>query len=328
MPSKFGEGILSNNKNLILALDLGGTNFRLALANEKGEILRYVKAPVESPNEPEQAIKQIKQSISDMLSETERASLRGMGIAIAGLVTQDTGVLLTSPNLLVWYNTPVKDIFEKELNLPVWVGNDANLAALGEHRFGAGRGCNDLVYITVSTGIGGGVITGGRLLLGSCGFAAEVGHMTIDINGPKCNCGNTGCLEMLASGTAIARMAVDRLSKGKSSLIPKLVDGDLREVNAEVVERAARMDDDMAKEIMHTAGINLGIGVVNLVHLFNPELIIIGGGVSKSGDLIFEPVRRVVAERVMPDIKVRITTPELGDNPGLLGAVALVLDNT
>lgn len=318
---------MTEKKHLILALDLGGTNYRLALANDKGELLKRYSAAVK-PDDPEQTIEWIKQAISEMLSGIDRATVRGMGIAIAGLVTQDTGVLLMSPNLLRWYNTPIRAIFEKELKLPVCVGNDATLAALGEYKFGAGKGCHDLIYITVSTGIGGGVIVGGKLLLGTRGFAAEVGHMTIDLNGPRCNCGNIGCLETLASGTAIARMAVERLSKGENSAIAELVAGDLSKVNAEVVEKAAKNGDALAKDIMDTAGTNLGVGVVNLIHIFNPELIIIGGGVSKSGDLIFEPVRRMVAKRVMRDISVRITAPVLGENPGLLGAVALVLENT
>jgi len=318
---------LSQRKHLILALDLGGTNYRLALANDKGELLKRFSAPVK-PDDPEQTIEHIKNSIADLLSGINRSTVSGMGAAIAGLVTQDTGVLLTSPNLLAWYHTPVKEIFERELKLPVWVGNDATLAALGEYKFGAGKGCHDLIYITVSTGIGGGIITGGKLLLGTSGFAAEVGHMTIDINGPRCNCGNIGCLEMLASGTAIARMAVERLSKGEKSTITDLVAGELSKISAEVVEKAAKSGDAVAKAVMNTAGTNLGVGVVNLVHIFNPELIIIGGGVSKAGDLIFEPVRQVISKRVMRDISVRITTPVLGDNPGLLGAVALVLENT
>jgi len=318
---------LSQGKHLILALDLGGTNFRLALANDKGELLKRYSAPVK-PDDPELTIEHIKNAVSDLLSGINRATVRGMGVAIAGLVTQDTGVLLTSPNLLAWYHTPIKAIFERELQLPVCVGNDATLAALGEYKFGAGKGCHDLIYITVSTGIGGGVITGGKLLLGTSGFAAEVGHMTIDINGPRCNCGNIGCLEVLASGTAIARFAAERLSRGEKSAISELVAGDLGKITAEIVEKAARAGDAVAKAVMDTAGTNLGVGVVNLIHIFNPELIIIGGGVSKSGDLIFEPVRRVVAKRVMRDISVRITASALGDNPGLLGAVALVLENT
>jgi len=319
---------LSQRKHLILVLDLGGTQFRIALANDEGELLRRYAEPLDAPDKPEQTIGQMKNAIKEMLSGIDLELLRGMGVAVAGLVKPTDGVLLTSPNLLDWYNTPMKDIWEQELHLPVWVCNDADLAALGEHRFGAGRGIDDLIYITVSTGIGGGVITGGKLLLGASGFAAEVGHMTIDLNGPGCSCGNVGCLEMLASGTAIARFAVEKISRGELSTITDLVTGDLGKVTAETVAEAARSGDLVAREVMHTAGANLGIGVVNLVHIFNPELVIIGGGCSKAGDLIFEPVRQVVDERTMPDISVRIVPTALGDAPGLLGAVALVLENT
>lgn len=319
---------MSQRKHLILVLDLGGTQFRIALANDEGELLRRHAEPLDAPDKPEQTIGQMKNAIKEMLSGIDLALLRGMGVAVAGLVKPTDGVLLTSPNLLDWYNTPMKDIWEQELHLPVWVCNDADLAALGEHRFGAGRGIDDLIYITVSTGIGGGVITGGKLLLGASGFAGEVGHMTIDLNGPGCSCGNVGCLEMLASGTAIARFAVEKISRGELSTITDLVAGDLGKVTAETVAEAARSGDLVAREVMHTAGANLGIGVVNLVHIFNPELVIIGGGCSKAGDLIFEPVRQVVDERTMPDISVRIVPTALGDDPGLLGAVALVLENT
>lgn len=319
---------MSRGKHLILTLDLGGTQFRIALANEKGELLKRYAEVMDSPDSPEKTIGRMKMATGDLIAGFDLSALRGMGIAVAGLVVPGSGVLLTSPNLPAWYGTGLKDIWEQELQLPVFVCNDANLAALGEHKFGAGRGVKDLIYITVSTGIGGGVITGGRLLLGALGFAAEVGHITIDLNGPKCPCGNVGCLEMLASGTAIARMAVERISKGEPSAVVDLVAGDLSSVTAEVVAAAAESGDVLAGEVMHTAGMNLGVGVVNLIHVFNPELIIIGGGCSKAGDLLFGPVREVVAERVIRDITVDIVPASLGDDPGLLGAVALVLENT
>ncbi len=318
---------MSQDNRLILALDFGGTQFRLALTSGQGKLLRRHAGPIYSQHGPDQAISRIKDAIRDMLDGVDEAALLGMGIAAAGLITPETGVVLTSPNLRTWYNTPLKDIFEEELQFPVWVGNDANLAALGEHRFGAGRETNDLVYLTVSTGIGGGVIIGGKLLLGSSGFAAEPGHMTIDINGPRCNCGNVGCLEVMASGTAIARMARERLVQGEASRLRELAGGDPDGVTAELVASAAKSGDPLASEVMHTAAANLGVGVVNLVHIFNPELILIGGGLSKAGEIVFEPVRQVVAERVMPDITVSILPAGLGDDSGLLGAVALVLDS-
>jgi len=314
--------------DLILALDLGGTHFRLALADESGEVLSHYEDLTFAGKGPEQGIRRIVGAAREMLSGTDTGSLRGMGVAAAGLIDCEAGVLLTSPNMQSWYKSPLKEILERELKMPVWVGNDANLAALGEHMFGAGKDSDDIIYLTVSTGIGGGVITGGELLSGSCGFAGELGHMTIDVNGPRCKCGNVGCLEVMASGTAIARLAVERLEDGEESAIADLVDGDLDRVTAEVVAGAAKSGDTLAKEVMQTAATNLGVGVVNMVHIFNPELVIIGGGVSKAGDLIFEPVRRVVAERIMPDIEVRILPAYLGDDSGLLGAVALVLRNT
>jgi len=316
---------LSQSNQLVLTLDIGGTHFRLALADEKGQLLRQGKGDSRPESGPEEALGRIKEAIAEMLSGIEPGSVSGMGIAVAGLVTPTTGVLLTSPNLLSWYNTPLKEIFEHELQLPVLVGNDANLAALGEHRFGAGVGSDDILYITVSTGIGGGVISGGKLLTGSSGFAGEIGHMTIDLNGPKCNCGNVGCLEAMASGTAIARLALEKLSHGEASAITDLIDGDLARVTAKVVVEAARSGDPVAQEVVHTAATNLGVGVTNLVHIFNPEIVILGGGVSQSGELLFEPVRQVVAERTMPDYSVRIVPAALGDDCGLLGAAALVL---
>lgn len=321
---------MSQGKHFILSLDLGGTHFRLALADEDGKLLSRHTAPTYPRQGREQAIRRIKDAITEMLSAISPAAVRGMGVAAAGLVDPLGGVLLTSPNLPSWENTPLKEIWEQELGLPVCVGNDASLAALGEHRFGTGRGSDDLIYITVSTGIGGGVIIRGELLLGVSGFAGEVGHMTIDLNGPRCNCGNVGCLEVMASGTAIARLAVERVSCGEASIITDLVAGDLSRVTAEVVEAAARSGDAVANAVMHTAGTNLGIGVVNLVHLFNPELVIIGGGVSRAGELIFGPVRQVVAERAMPGVKqkAKVVRSALGDDSGLYGAVALVLENT
>jgi glucokinase len=306
-------------------MDVGGTHFRIALASEKGEILKQYKGPSNADKGPNAAVGSIIQSIREMLSDFDAGSVTGMGIAIAGLVTPRTGVLLTSPNMLSWYNTPLKDIFERELQMPVAVGNDANLAVLGEHRFGAGIGSDHVIYITVSTGIGGGVISGGKLITGSCGFAGELGHMTIDLNGPRCNCGSIGCLEIMASGTAIARIASERLSQGEASTITGLVDGDLSKVTAKVVVEAAESGDALAGEVMHTAAGNLGVGLANYVHIFNPDIIALGGGVSQAGELLFEPVRQVVAERIMQDYSVSIVPAALGDDSGLLGAAALVL---
>ena len=166
---------MNKTNHHILTLDIGGTNFRLALVDETGKILKHHKGQTHSEKGPEQAIRRIKSAATKMLADISPNPVRGMGVAIAGLVEPVTGVLLSSPNMLSWYNTPIKEILEREIQLPVWIGNDANLAVLGEYTFGAGRGYNDVIYLTISTGIGGGVITGGRLLVGSSGFGGELG---------------------------------------------------------------------------------------------------------------------------------------------------------
>jgi glucokinase len=313
-------------RDLILVLDLGGTQFRLALANRDGKLLSRYAAPTDAEESQQRLIQRISKAIRELTSDIDLKQVLGMGVAAAGLVNPGTGVLLYSPNLPRLRNVPLKALLEQEIKAPVWLANDASLAALGEHRFGAGRGFSHLVYITVSTGIGGGVIIDNALFLGSQGFAAEIGHMVIDPDGPRCACGNVGCLEALASGSAIARMALEEISKGKASTITGLAGHDLSKVTAEMVARAARSGDPLASEIMERAGTSLGIGVVNLLHLFDPELVIIGGGVSRAGELILAPVRKVIAERAMPGFRqAKIVLSALGDDSGLYGAVAWVL---
>lgn len=312
----------------ILVLDLGGTQFRLALANRDGKLLSRYAAPTHAAQSQRRLIGRINRAIREITSDIDLKQVLGMGVAVAGLVNPETGVLLSSPNLPRLRNVPLKALLEREIKAPVWLANDASLAALGEHRFGAGRGFSHLVYITVSTGIGGGVIIDNGLFLGGQGYSAEIGHMVIDPDGPRCACGNTGCLEAFASGSAIARMALEELSRGEVSIITSLAGNDLSQVTAEMVARAAQSGDPLAGEIMDRAGTSLGIGVVNLLHLFDPELVIIGGGVSRAGELILRPVRRVIAERAMSGFKgAKVVTSALGDDSGLLGAVAWVLDN-
>jgi glucokinase len=229
-----------------------------------------------------------------------------------------------------WDRFPLKDLLQQELGLPVYVGNDANLAGLGEHRYGAGRGVSHLVYLTVSTGIGGGVIVAGKLLLGADGLAGEVGHMTLEAQGPRCNCGNTGCLEALAAGPAVARQGAAALNRGESPGLSALAHGQAELVTAKTVVEAARNGDVVARSVVDRAGFYLGVGVVNLIHLFNPQLVVIGGGFAiGAGEMLFEPVRRAVEERVMPPFRqaLRIVPAALGDDAGLMGAAALALED-
>ena len=221
---------------------------------------------------------------------------------------------------------PLGDIVAERLSVEAHIINDASAAALGEYLLGAGVGVNNLIYVTVSTGIGGGIILNGKLYLGADGCAGEVGHMVVDVNGPRCNCGNIGCLEAFASGTAVAREAVRRISRGEKSRITELVGDRLEDIDASMVGAAAKEGDVLACDVIEKAADYLGIGLANLANIFNPDLIIVGGGMSRLGDMLLEPARRVVRERAfqLPARSLSIVPSQLGDNAGVLGAAMSV----
>ena len=311
----------------IVGVDLGGTRIRACLADERGTILARANRLTLAEEGLDAVLRRIVEAVREAIGKHKASEITGLGITAPGPLDPKTGVIFTPPNLPGWHNVPLKAILEKELGLPVYAGNDANLAALGERHFGAGQGVDDLIYITVSTGIGGGVIACGKLLVGAAGAAAEVGHHTIDIHGPRCNCGNVCCLEVLAAGPAIARQAIAAIQRGEETLMATLAQqaGDV--VTAAHVTRAAHAGDAVAGRIMRQVGEYIGVGVVNLLHLFNPRLVIIGGGVAMgAGELLFGPIREMVQERAMEIYRpTRIVPADLGDDVGLLGAVALVL---
>ena len=304
-----------------VAIDLGGTRFRVAAVDHGGRIVARHSELTHAEEGRDSVLRRVLAAAERIIDRVGTERVAGIGIGVPGPVNPWVGLVLQTPNLPGWHEVPIKAILEAQLHQPVQVGNDANLAAVGEHVYGAGQGTDDLIYLTVSTGIGGGVLAGGRLLLGAAGLAAEPGHMTMLPDGPRCGCGNQGCLETLASGTAIAREARRRLADGLPSALSGLTP---EEVDAETVVEAAYRGDPLARDVMARAAGYLGLGIANLVHLFNPRAIILGGGVANAGDLLFEPVRATVQARCMPGFRdVRITQAQLGDDVGLLGAAAL-----
>ncbi len=308
----------------VLAIDLGGTKILAAIISDKGKMLARKQHLTLADEGPQSVINRIFAAIDHLLS------LRGIGpsqldsisIAAAGAIDVEKGVVTLSPRLPGWYDIPLRDIIKEKYIVNTFLINDANAAALSEHQFGAGKGVNDLIYITVSTGIGGGIIINGKLYSGASGSAGELGHMTIDVNGPRCECGNVGCWEMLASGTAVAKEAKRRMRQGEKSSLTEIVKGEVEKITAEKVEMAARRRDSLALEVILKAATYLGIGMVNLVHIFNPEMIIVGGGMSKMGDLLLNPARQMIRERAHPlsAQAVRIVTTQLGGNAEVLGA--------
>ncbi len=309
---------------LVIAADVGGTRIRAALSDMEGHILRRQEWPTETERGRDGVLDRIVELIQQVRGDTPASDVRGVGVGTPGPLDPRQGMVLSAPNLPGWYNLPLQSILQERLGLPVQLINDANAAALGEWVFGAGRGCQNLVYVTISTGIGGGVITDGRLLLGHRGLAGEVGHMTLEAGGPRCNCGNYGCWEVLAAGPAIGREGAEAVRDGLSPVLAELSAGQPHRVDARMVGEAAHRGDPRAKEIIARSAYYCGVGMVNLLHLYSPEIILVGGGVSKLGDLIYGPMRQVVQERAMPAYRgVPIKPASLGEDMGLLGAVAL-----
>ena len=307
----------------VLAIDLGGTKIRAAIINQGQVVAREYQSTLADEGPPA-VIKRLLSMTDHLLSlrNLDSSQLDSIGIAAAGAIDLEKGLVTSSPNLPGWHDIPLRGMVGEKYGVDTCLINDASAAALGEQRFGAGKGVNNLVMITVGTGIGGGIIINGELYSGPSGSAGEIGHMTIDVIGPKCCCGNIGCWEKLVSGTAVAEEAIRRISQGERSSLSEMVKGKLANITAEKVEVAARNGDSLAQEVISRAATYLGVGLVNLVNIFNPEMIIVGGGLAKMGDLLLEPARQVVRERAfrLPACLVRIVTAQLGDDAGVLGA--------
>ena len=316
----------------ILGVDIGGTKIAAAIATICGDIVVRGRNPTQAQSGPDAVINNILATMEETIASAKinPSQLLGIGIAVAGIVDGDNGKVVFSPNLPGWHEIPLGDIVQQRFGVPVCMGNDATIAALGEWHFGLKREVANLIYITISTGIGGGIIANGKPYTGACGAAGEIGHMIIDVNGPLCSCGNIGCWEALASGTALAKEAAKQIAEGAETSIAELTGGDISKIDARIVFLAAKQGDELAKELISRLGYYFGIGLVNLVNIFNPELILVGGGVAKMGDLLFQPAIKVVRERAFSTVvnTVEIKPAILGDDSGVLGAVAFVLEHS
>jgi glucokinase len=321
--------LYQNADDLILGVDLGGSKILTAVTGSQGEMLSRDHSVTPAKEGHEAVIQSILESAHRALEEADVAvsELTAIGVGAPGLANPETGILYTSPNLPGWRDIPLRDIIQERLGKETFLINDANAAALGELCFGAARGARNFIYITLSTGIGGGIVIDGRIYGGAIGAAGEVGHMTIDDDGPVCNCGNRGCWETLASGTALAREARHRIKEGAETSIPGYVEDDIEKVTAQVIHSAALQGDRLAQELIARTGYYVGVGLANLINIFNPELIVIGGGLSNIGDMLFQPAFKVARERAYREAfqAVRFTSAELGRNSGVLGAAAYAL---
>lgn len=307
----------------VAGIDIGGTKIAVALAALDGQVISNTRFRTRVEAGPHGVVEDAVAEIRKML-EAAGARLTAVGVGCGGPLDRQRGLILSPPNLPGWDEFAVVHLLEERLGAPVMLDNDANAAALGERARGAGRGLNDLVYITISTGIGGGIIIGGHVLHGVGDGAGEVGHMTVLPEGPACGCGARGCLEAMCSGTSIARRACERLHAGAESSLSAL---GLEHITAQAVAEAAKTGDALARALWAETVHYLGVGVGNLFNVLAPEAVVIGGGVSTAGAQLFEPLRREVRARVkmLPAEKVNVLQAALGGDSGIHGALILGL---
>lgn len=308
----------------IIAIDFGGTHIRAALfPSDSPSPERQVKIQTRAEDGPQAVLDRIEEAIRDVLP-ADTGGLR-IGIASPGPLDPFRGVVLSMANLPGWQDIPIAADISSRFGCPVVVNNDANLAALGEWKHGAGRGVNDLIYLTISTGIGGGVVTHSHLLLGANGLGGELGHMTVVRDGPRCGCGQRGHIEAVASGPSVARYVRQRLEAGEHSIMRDMVD-EIKKIDAIIVGEAAKHGDALAIEAIKKAGQAIGSHLASLVHAFNPARIIIGGGFSQVGEFLFEPIKQALRDEVIHPAYIdslEVLLAELGDDAGLIGAMVL-----
>jgi len=309
-----------------IGIDVGGTNIKIALVEPNGSITYSNTLPTRTEMGYEYTINNIKQAIKDLMTETktDKTSIEGIGFGFPGQIDYQKGIVRLAPNIPGWVEVPIAEMIEKEFNIPTRVDNDVRCAALGELNYGAGVGCENLICITVGTGIGSGIIINGKLVRGASNAAGELGHIKLQINdGPMCGCGDTGCLEAFASGPAIVALAEEYIKGGKSTKYRELASN---EMTPYIVAEAAKQGDVVAKRIFTKMGEYIGLGLASVVNLLNPEKIIIGGGVADAGEILLGPIKETILKRAMPisGNAVEIVPAKLGNTAGVIGASLLI----
>jgi len=310
-------------------MDLGGTKILAAVVDQEGQILAEAKLRTPGEKGPDAVIKRLAQTARQAVKRAglDWQAVRGVGVGAPGPVDTDRGIVYTPPNLPGWNKVPLAPRLSQALGVPVYLENDVNLGTIGEHALGAGRGTRDMVGIFVGTGVGGGLILEGKLRSGFRHAAGEVGHMVLMAGGPVCGCGQRGCLEALASRTAIERDIQIGLAAGRKSLVPKLTGQGTGRITSGVLAKAMRKGDPLVTEIMLRVQWYLGLLTANLVNLIDPEMVVLGGGVIEAlGDEFLKPIRATARQHFIQQTdanKVRIVAAELGDHAGVLGAAVL-----
>ena len=322
-------------KNHVVGIDIGGTKLATVVADSTGHILSKVRKPTLAEKGPEYALQLLFEMVRETVASADLAqeSVSAIGVSCGGPLDTKTGVVYSPPNLPGWDALPLKAQLESEFHIPVTIENDANASALAEYRFGGGRGYEAVLYMTMSTGIGGGIVIDGQIYHGANDSAGEVGHQILLPDGPRCGCGKRGCLEALCSGPAIARRAQDTIQKQlidgteSATALLKLANGRIKDVKSEHVLEAAQTGDILALQLVEETAYYMGWGIANLVNILNPDIVLLGTIAIAAGNLLLNPIRKNVSKFAMarPAEAVKIEPAQLGNALGDLAAIALVV---
>lgn len=323
---------MKSSSGYVIGIDMGATNIVTILSSRDGKIITRSTRKTLGSKGKDKTMSQIVNSARSILKEGEKLgvsvkSILGMGVGGPGPINSEEGIMYVAPNIPGWVNTSIVKELGDELNLPVYLENDANAAALGEWWMGAGRDVENLVLLTLGTGIGGGIIIDGHVLHGIKYTAGEIGHMVIHEDGLLCGCGNRGCFEAYASAKAVVNRTITEIKNGKKTMLTDIVKNNLGKISCKMVFETAKKGDDLCKKIVADTAKYLGIGISNIVNILNPQMVVLSGGMAKAGNQLFEPVRKYVKGHAFTAAVegVKIVPTKLGPNAGAIGAVAFVL---
>jgi glucokinase len=318
-------------KEYAIGIDIGGTKIAAGVIDTNGRIVASFYSRAHTGHPPALVMDGLEEAVQSVLKESglSRDDIEGVGIGCAGHINTRTGIVFTSSNLPDWEGYPLRDSARKRLDFPIVIDNDSHCAALGEHRFGAGRGSKYMCYLTLSTGYGMGVIIDGKVYRGAFGSTGEIGHTIIVPDGELCTCGKHGCVMAYACGLALSRLACERVRAGESSILRDTCGDSPEYISGEIIAKAANNGDHLALDLIKNAARYFGISLANVLELFNPEVVVIGGGLAKMGPTLLDPCLETMRQNTHPELynATRFELSQLWDKAGLLGAAALIWEN-
>jgi len=316
-------------KNKVIGVDIGGTNIKIGILTKQGKIIQKTSIPTNPKEGPEKIIKRLCSRIKDLCNESKIkiSDIIRIGVGCPGPLDSKKGIIIKTPNLPGWDNFPLKKRIESRLKIPTIVNNDANSATYGEYWLGAGKGYSTIVCYTLGTGIGGGIILNGKLFKGIDDTAGHLGHITIIPDGPRCRCGNRGCLEALASAPNLVKRAIKGIKRGIKTKLTSLSKGKLQAITSQMIYLSASQEDKFSKKLLAETGRYLGIAVAGILNTLNPEVVIFSGGMIEAGELLFKPLRQEAKRRAFPQPakRVKIVKAKLGNDAGIIGSAGLAL---